>query len=257
MKKQTMSIGDIFQIGEHRVACGDSRDKTIVAKLLGKNRVSLILTDIPYGVAYVESKAGFIKTKTTHVPIANDHLQSDSEFALFTHTWLAAVHPHMNRKNAGYTFCSDKMLFAFHDGMTAAGWRFGQMLHWIKTAAVMARLDYAPQHESILYFWLGTHEFMKSKDRSVIIHPKPSKNVFHPTEKPIPILRRLILNSSRIGDLVYDPFAGSGTTGIASEHTKRRCAMVELNPAYCQIILDRLEKITGTKPKKISTTSHE
>ncbi len=70
MKKQTISIGDIFQIGEHRVACGDSRDKALVAKLLGKNRVSLILTDIPYGVAYVESKAGLIKTKTTHVPIA-------------------------------------------------------------------------------------------------------------------------------------------------------------------------------------------
>lgn len=256
MKNPTITIGDIFQVGEHRVACGDSRDTTLVQRLLGKNSVSLILTDIPYGVAYVESKAGFVKTKTNHVPIANDHLQSDQEFALFTHTWLAAVHPHMSRKNAGYTFCSDKMLFAFHDGMTAAGWRFGQMLHWIKTAAVMARLDYAPQHESIIYFWLGTHEFMKSKDRSVIIHPKPAKNVFHPTEKAIPILRRLILNSSRIGDWVYDPFAGSGTTGIASEHTKRRCAMIELSPDYCQIILSRLEKLTGEKAQKLPTKNH-
>jgi len=251
MKKQTINIGDIFAVGQHRIACGDCRDAALVERLLGKDKVSLILTDVPYGVAYVESKAGFTKTKIDHAPIANDHLQSDKEFALFTHAWLTAVRSHLHRKNAAYVFCSDKMLFAFHEGMVGAGWRFGQMLHWIKTAAVIGRLDYAPQHETMLYFWLGTHEFLKSKDKSVIIHPKPAKNVFHPTEKPIPILRRLILNSSRIGDLVYEPFAGSGTSGIAAEQTKRRCAMIELSPAYCQIIVDRLEKLTGEKAQKL------
>ncbi len=256
MKKQTIHTGDIFTVGQHRVACGDCRDKALVGRLLGKDRVSLILTDVPYGVAYVESKAGFTKSKVTHEPIANDHLQSDKEFALFTHAWLTAAGTHLHRKNAAYAFCSDKMIFAFHEGMTGAGWRFGQLLHWIKTAAVIGRLDYAPQHETMLYFWLGAHEFLKSTDKSVLIHPKPQRNAFHPTEKPIPILRRLILNSSRIGQWVYDPFAGSGTTGLAADQTKRRCAMVELMPAYCRVILDRMERLTGETARKLPQTHH-
>ena len=256
MKKLTVSTGDIFTVGNHRIACGDCRDTEIVQRLLGKDRVSLILTDVPYGVAYVEGKEGFTKSAVDHAPIANDHLQSDKEFALFTHAWLTAVRPHLRRKNSSYAFCSDKMLFAFREGMVSAGWKFGQLLHWIKTSAVVGRLDYAPQHETLLYFWHGAHEFMKAKDKSVLIHPKSARNAFHPTEKPVPILRRLILNSSRIGDIIYDPFAGSGTTGLAAEQTKRRSVMIELSPDYCHIIIDRLEKLTGEKAQKIPLKSH-
>lgn len=252
MKELTIKQGDIFAVGYHLVACGDSRNPDLVDRVLGKNRVALILTDVPYGVAYVESRKAFTKGKSTHAPIANDHLQSDKEFLTFTHAWLQAVRPCLSRKNAAYIFCSDKMLFALRDGMEAAGWKFAQLLFWLKTAAVIGRLDYAPQHECIAYGWHGVHAFMKSKDKSVIIHPKPQKSAFHPTEKPIPILRRLILNSSHIGDVVYDPFAGSGTTGIAAEQTQRRCVMIELEPAYCRIIITRLEKLTGVRSQKIS-----
>ena len=256
MKELPIKLGDIFAVGNHRIACGDSRDPDLVDRLLGKNRIALILTDVPYGVAYVESRAGFTKGKSRHAPIANDHLQSDGEFRAFTQSWLQAVRPCLCRKNATYIFCSDKMLFALHDGMEATGWKFGQLLFWLKTAAVIGHLDYAPQHECIAYGWYGVHGFMKSKDKSVIIYPKPQKSVFHPTEKPISILRRLILNSSRTGDIVYDPFAGSGTTGIAAEQTKRSCRMIELEPGYCRIILNRLEKLTGEHPEKLSSLSH-
>jgi len=256
MKKRTIEPGDIYRIGNHRVACGDCRDKEFVSKVFGKNLVSLILTDVPYAVSYVESKAALVGKKMPHAPILNDHFQSDEEFASFTHAWLEAVRPHLERKNAAYSFCSDLKLFAFRDGMTAAGWRFGQLLHWIKHTSVLGRLDFNMQHETILYFWLGTHEFQRSKDRSVLLHPKPSKNTLHPTCKPTGLLRRLILNSSRMRDLVYDPFAGSGSTAVAAEETGRRSVMIELDPRYCTVCLERLERCTGEKAVLLSPSRH-
>jgi DNA modification methylase len=255
MNNLSFTTGTIARIGNHIVACGDSRDAAFVQSVLGSEQIKLILTDIPYGVAYVEGRKGITSSKIEHEPIANDHLQSDKEFATFTRAWLEAARPLLERKNAAYVFCSDKMMFAFRDGMLEAGFRFGQLIHWIKSSCTMSRLNYAPQHETILYIWHGVHEFMKSKDKSVIVHPKPAKNRFHPSEKPIPILRRIILNSSRIGDLVYDPFAGSGTLALAAEQTKRRSVSIELVPKYCQIIIDRLEKLTGASAVLLSPTS--
>lgn len=250
MKKHAITTGDIHRVGNHTVACGDSRDPEFIRSVLDNQHIALILTDVPYAVAYKANK--FAKEKSKHVLIANDHLQSDEEFTSFTQAWLEAVRPHLAPKNAAYTFCSDKMLFAFRKGMLAAGYRFGQLLHWIKTASVVGRLDYAPQHETLLYFWHGRHEFMKSHDKSVIIHPKPLRNKFHPTEKPIPILRRLILNSSHIGDVVYDPMAGSGTSALAAEETGRHSISIDIEEKYCRIIIDRLEKRTGRKAMPIS-----
>ncbi len=249
MKPREIAMGDIYKIGDHLVGRCDSRDSEAVGRLFDGAHASLILTDIPYAVAYVEKK--FTKG-TIHTPIQNDHEQSDEEFSSFTRAWLDAAKPHLKTKNAAYVFCSDKMLFAFRNGMIAAGYRFGQLLHWIKTASVLGRLDYAPQHETLLYFWRGRHEFMKSHDKSVIIHPKPAKNKFHPTEKPIPILRRLILNSSRVGDVVYDPFAGSGTTALACEMTRRRSISIDVEEKYCRIMIERIEKLAGQKAVLLS-----
>jgi DNA modification methylase len=137
-------------------------------------------------------------------------------------------------------------------GMEAAGCKFAQMLIWLKTHAVMGRLDYLPQHEILLYGWYGTHAFRKSKDKSILIYPKPSKSVLHPTMKPVGLLRRLILNSSKIGDLMYDPFGGSGSTLIAAQDTKRHCAMIEMDAKYCRVIIDRFEKHTGVKARPLS-----
>jgi DNA modification methylase len=109
----------------------------------------------------------------------------------------------------------------------------------------MGRLDYLPQHELVLYGWHGTHEWQRGKDKSVMFAPKPAKSALHPTMKPVSLLRRLILNSTRVGGIVYDPFGGSGSTLIACEHTKRQCVMVEMDPSYCRVIVERWKKLTG------------
>lgn len=255
MSKKSINLGNVFQLGEHRLICGDATKKEHVQALLEDKKVKLILTDVPYGVALVEGKESFTKSKVKHEPIVNDHLQSDDEFQEFTRRWLAPVKDKLTEKNAFYIFNSDKMMFPMREALLQAGFKFSQLLVWVKTGAVIGRLDYLPQHELLAYGWRGKHEFLKSKDKSILVSPKTKKNILHPTMKPVSILRKLILNSSRREDLVYDPFGGSGSTLMACEQTRRKCLMIEIEPIYCQVIIGRWEKLTGKKavllnPKK-------
>ena len=252
MKKSLNSIkqGDIFVLRNHLLLCGDLRNKEMVAELIGKHKIAAVITDPPYGVAVAESKEGF-QTLAKNKAIANDHLQTDTEYQRFTYDWIEAVKPHLKRKNSFYIFNSDKMVFALREGMIKADLKFGQLLIWVKTHAVIGRMDYAPQHELIAYGWYGVHEFFKPKDKSVLVCPKPNKSLLHPTTKPLDLIRRLILNSTRIGDIVFDGFLGSGTTLLACEQTKRICIGVELDPEYCQTVIDRFEKLTGCAAQKI------
>lgn len=251
MNKSSNSIkyGDVFRLGNHLLLCADSRNKEMVTKLLGDKKIKSVIIDPPYGVAVAESKEGF-QTLAKNKAIVNDHLQSDTEYRKFTRDWIEAITPHLERKNSFYIFNSDKMVFALREGMIEAGLKFSQLLIWVKTHAVVGRMDYAPQHELIAYGWHGVHEFLKSKDKSVLVCPKPNKSKMHPTTKPLDLIRRLILNNTRIGDIVYDGFLGSGTTLLACEQTKRVCIGVELDPEYCQTIIDRFEKLTGLKAER-------
>lgn len=251
MNKSLNSIkyGDTFRLGNHLLICADSRNKDMIAKLMGSKKIKSVIIDPPYGVAVAESKEGF-QTLAKNKAIVNDHLQSDEEYCKFTRDWIEAITPHLERKNSFYIFNSDKMVFALREGMMEAGVKFGQLLIWVKTHAVVGRMDYAPQHELIAYGWHGVHEFLKSKDKSVLVCPKPNKSKMHPTTKPLDLMRRLILNGTRIGDVVYDGFLGSGTTLLACEQTKRICIGVELDPEYCQTIIDRFEKLTGLKAER-------
>jgi DNA modification methylase len=252
MKKSSNSIkyGDTFCLGNHVILCADSRNKDMVARLIANRKIKVVINDVPYGVEVTESKEGFQKLSKDK-PVINDHIQSDEEYQKFTRDWIEAIKPYLAAKNSFYVFNSDKMIFALRSGMIEAGLKFGQLLIWVKTHAVIGRMDYAPQHELIAYAWYGTHEFIKSKDKSVLVHPKPNKSPFHPTTKPVGLIRRLVLNSTRIGDVVYDGFLGSGTTVLACEQTKRRCVGVEIDPEYCQTTIDRFQKLTGLKAKKI------
>jgi DNA modification methylase len=139
--------------------------------------------------------------------------------------------------------------------LKATGGKFAQLLIWAKTQAVLGRLDYLPQHELIIYGWFGTHKFHKSKDKSILIYPKPNKSKLHPTMKPVGLLRRLILNSSKVGEIVFDGFLGSGSTLLACEQTKRRCLAVELDYDYCKTTIFRWERLTGQKAKKLEESS--
>lgn len=252
MSKKSIKIGDQFQLGEHRLLCGDATNASLIQKFIGEDSIKVILTDVPYGVDFVKSKKGFTKTTTEHKDIANDHFQSDEAFADFTTQWLSPIKDKLSDKNSFYIFNSDKMMFPMREALVRSEFKLSQLLVWVKTGAVIGRLDYLPQHELIAYGWYGRHEFLKSKDKSVLVSPKTKKNDLHPTMKPISILRKIILNSSRIGHVIYDPFGGSGSTLIACEQTKRACLMVELDPHYCQVIIDRWEKLTGLKATKIT-----
>ena len=250
--KTTIEHSDLFQLGEHRLLCSDSTDPISIKKLLANNKVKAVITDIPYGIAYVESKVGFKQKLACNKVIANDHEQSDSEYKLFNIKWIEAIKPYLEKKNSFYIFNSDKMIFSLREAMMDTGLKFSQLLVWIKNQAVVGRLDYLPQHELIAVGWHGSHEFLRSKDKSVLFHPKPNKSKSHPTTKPVGLIRNLILNSTKIGDIVFDGFGGSGTTLLACEQTKRKCLMVELDEEYCQTIIQRYERLTGTRAKKIN-----
>jgi DNA modification methylase len=250
-QKKLIKNGDIFQLGNHRLLCGDAKDKKKMEMLIGKNKISLILTDPPYAIDYVNSKAGFKQKLAKAKTIKNDQFQSNEDYRKFTKEWLGAVIPKLDKKNSIYIFNCDKMIFALKQGIDDVGIYFSQLLVWLKSHSVVGRKDYLPQHELIAYGWFGTHAFRKSKDKSVLFAPKPSKSKLHPTMKPVSLLRKIILNSSSINDFIYDPFGGSGSTLVACEQTKRKCLMVEMDTEYCQTIIDRYEKLTGNKAKKL------
>ncbi|MDD5760171.1 MAG: site-specific DNA-methyltransferase [Desulfobulbaceae bacterium] len=239
-----------WKLGDHRLACGDARDQALVKKLINNTRINAIVSDPPYGVSVVESKAEIAPLRS-HKAIINDDISSESEYATFTKDWLTPILPHLAKKNSIYIFNADKMLFALKDGMDEAHVRFSQLVIWVKNHAIVGRKDYLPQHELIVFGWYGTHTFHRSKDKSVIFYPKPNKSPYHPTTKPLGLIRHLILNSTDMGDAVYDGFGGSGTTLLACEQLKRRCFMVEQDEDYCRTIIRRWEAMTKQKAQPI------
>lgn len=251
-KKHTSLIkpGTIWQLGDHRLAYGDCRDEKLLYRVIGSQKINLICVDPPYGVGVVESKRNFQALSKDKV-IQNDQLQSNAEYAAFSQAWLTAVKPFLSKKNAAYIFNADKMIWPLHTGIIDSGFKFAQLLVWVKSQSVIGRLDYAPQHELILYAWYDTHQFHRSKDKSVLFYPRPAKSKLHPTTKPLGLIRRLILNSTNIGDTVYDGFLGSGTTLLACEQTKRRCFAIEVDEEYCLTAIRRWEGLTNLKAKRV------
>lgn len=247
-----IKYGDIFKLGEHLLLCGDAGDKELVNKFLKGRRIKEIICDPPFGVAAVESKSSFKQKMSKPKPILNDQLQTKEEYTSFTKRWLEPVLPSLTDKNALYIFNASKMISALGAGLEELGLTNQHFLIWLKNQAVIGRSDYLPQYEFIVYTWKGRREFVRSKAKGVFFYPKPHKSKFHPTTKPVGLIRELILNSSRIGDTIYDCFLGSGTTLLAAEQTKRKCLAVELDPEYVQTAIDRFYSLTGIKAEKIN-----
>lgn len=243
-----IKTGEIYKLGEHIIACGNSLDKDFVNKVIGKIKVKCILTDPPYGVAYVENK---LNSLSKNKIIQNDHIQSEIEYTEFTKKYLENIIPHLTEYNACYIFNSDSMFPALRAGIKSAGYYYSQMIIWVKGQAVMGRKDYLPMFELLAYSWYGKHKMERSKSKSVIFHPKPQASKLHPTMKPIGLLRKIIPNSTRINDYLYDPFLGSGSTMIACQHLGRKCIGIEIDEEYAEISLQRIEKLTGLKREKI------
>jgi site-specific DNA-methyltransferase (adenine-specific) len=259
----------IYKLGDHIVAQGDATDAEFVSRVTKGISVRSVVCDPPYGVAYVENKdwMGMRGEESAHFKahkkIAGDELQTEREYAEFTEKWIDAVKPNLTPKNTFYIFNSDWMICALREGMKAAGLYYSQLIIWVKNSIVLGRKDYNPQHELIAYGWFGSHKFERGKAKSVLFCPKPTKAKLHPTMKPVELLRKIIANSTKTGEWVYDPFLGSGSTLIACEHLGRRCVGIELDKGYVLTAVARWEKLTGLKAvlvdpegNKATTMSH-
>lgn len=255
--KKTMEIkkGDAYKMGKHILVCGSSLEKETVDKavfFMGED-IRTILTDPPYGVAYVESKENFAKLgKKDAKNITGDQYQTEEQYTLFTKRYLELAKNHLKDYNAVYIFNSELMYRALRTGMEQAGFYYSQMIIWVKSQLVIGRKDYLPMHELIAYGWCGRHKTERSKGKSVMFYPKMDKSKLHPTQKPVGLIRKLIPDNTKIGEVVYDPFAGAGSTLIACEHLKRKCIAIDMEPEYCQTIIERWEKLAGKKAEKLS-----
>lgn len=271
----TAKHGDIWQLGDHRVVCGDSTNPDVLSIALDGELADCILTDPPYNVAY----QGGTKDKLT---IQNDDMSAE-QFDTFLFDSYAAMYKVTKEGGPIYVFHADSAGKEVRNNHVKTGWLLKQCLIWVKNSLVLSRQDYNWQHEPILYGWKpgAAHSWhgpftnttvldfangdlaKKSKEELInfitealdvstaIREKRPTKNDIHPTMKPIALVGRLLKNSMLKGERVLDPFGGSGSTLIAAEQLGLKAAVVELDPKYVDAIVTRWENLTGQKAELV------
>jgi site-specific DNA-methyltransferase (adenine-specific) len=258
-EEPTSKLGDIYQLGNHRLMCGDSTNAEQVAKLMDGAKADMVFTDPPYNVNYADKNI-FLnnadKGNSIQDDIENDHAGSDETAK--NDLWLPAF------KNMADNSADDCSIYVtMPQGgahmmmmMSAqeAGWQVKHELIWVKNNHVLGRVDYLYKHEPILVGWKDKHKFYGNGEhtKSVWEIPKPQKSDLHPTMKPIALIANALLNSSQEGDNILDVFGGSGSTLIACEQLNRKCYMMEMSPKYVDVIIKRWEEYTGKKAVKIA-----
>ena len=244
--------GELWQLGEHRLFCGDATNLSHVETLMGEEKAALIITDPPYNVAYEG------KTKDS-LTIKNDEMDNDSFYQFLYDTFVN----YFTVTHAGapiYVFHADTEGVNFRRAMTEGGFKMAQCLVWVKNTMVMGRSDYHWKHEPILYGWKEgkAHTWMSDRKQTTVWNfNKPNRNAEHPTMKPIDLLEYPISNSSAVGSLVIDFFGGSGSTLITCEKLNRKCYTMELDPKYADVILARWEKYSEKTAKRVKIASEE
>ena len=231
-------LGDLFEIGPHRLLCGDSTQTDTFGTLFGDQFADLVVTDPPYNVAY----EGKTKKK---LKIENDK-QTDDNFYQFLYDFYTALGSYTKAGGSWYVWYASRETVNFHKAMSDAGLTPKQQLIWKKSSIVMGRQDYQWMHEPCIYGWKegAAHGWYSDRKQTTILEfDRPSRNAEHPTMKPVPLIAYQIGNSSKQGDIVADGFGGSGTTMVASHQLGRKCYMVEFDPKYCQVIVDRMRKL--------------
>ncbi len=243
--------GDLYELGEHRLLCGDARDPSAYRALLADERADLLWTDPPYGVAYEgktrarlriegDSDAGLSELLTESFARADEALRPGAP--------LYVAHPGGARS------------LLFGRAFTERGWQLRQTLVWVKDALVLGHLDYHYRHEQILYgFKPGERRLGRGAEgwhggdaeTSVFEIDRPRAAREHPTMKPPELVERCLRNSTRPGAAVLDPFAGSGSTLVACERAGRRARLIELDPRYCDVIAERFERLSGQRPRRV------
>lgn len=232
--------GDLWVMGNHRLLCGDSTSIDDLAKLADGQMVDVWLTDPPYNVAY----EGATKEKLT---IKNDSM-SDDQFRQFLRDAYTAADTVMKAGAVFYIWHSDSEGYNFRGAAKDAGWTVRQCLIWKKSSLVMGRQDYHWMHEPCLYGWKDGAGHLWAADRkqtTILEFDKPSRNGEHPTMKPVALFEYQLLNNTKGGDIVLDSFGGSGTTAIAAEKNGRVARIMELDPKYCDVIVERWQNFTG------------
>jgi site-specific DNA-methyltransferase (adenine-specific) len=238
----TTKLGDIYQLGNHRLMCGDSTSIDAVTKLTSGGGVDMLLTDPPYNVAY----EGSTKEKLT---IKNDNMAND-QFRQFLRDAFVTADLVMKAGAVFYIWHADSEGLNFRGACVDAGWTVRQCLIWKKSSLVMGRQDYHWKHEPCLYGWKDGAGHLWSADRkqtTILEFDKPSRNGEHPTMKPVALFEYQMLNNTKGGDIVLDLFGGSGTTLLAAEKHGRHARLMELDPKYCDVIVKRWEDFTGKK----------
>jgi DNA modification methylase len=234
-------LGDLYEIGEHRLLCGDSTQTDTFEKLMDGELADMVVTDPPYNVAYEG------KTKDA-LTIDNDNMGNE-DFYKFLYDFYSALTTGVKKGGAIYVWHAHSEIANFGKALVDAGWLLKQQLIWVKNSMVMGRQDYQWKHEPCLYGWLkgDSHKWYSDRKQTTVIDfDKPQRNGEHPTMKPVGLFGYQIENSSKIGDLVIDAFGGSGTTMVACEQLKRKARIVEYDPKYCDVIVKRMIKLDPT-----------
>jgi site-specific DNA-methyltransferase (adenine-specific) len=224
--------GEIYQLGTHRLMCGDSTNHDDVKLLMNGELADILVTDAPYNVAY---EGG------TGMTIQNDDM-SDGDFRNFLISAFKNAHDIMKPGASFYLFHSDTEGLNFRSACVAAGLKIRQCLVWKKNSLVLGRQDYKWIHEPILYGWKdgAAHNWFSDFSQTTVLEfARPKKSELHPTMKPVEMLIYLMKNSSKKGDIVADFFGGSGSTLIAAEQTGRKAFLMELDEKYCDVIRKR------------------
>lgn len=230
--------GDLWQLGPHRLICGDATDKTAVAVLLNGVVPHLMVTDPPYGVSYDpdwRNRAGASDTRRTGKVLNDDRADWREAWALFpgdvAYVWHGALHA-----------------ATVAESLVASGFAIRSQIIWAKERHVLSRGHYHWQHEPAWYAVRGTGHWSGDRRQSTlwtIPNRDQDTTTVHGTQKPVECMRRPMLNNSSPGQAIYEPFAGSGTTIIAAESSKRICLAMELDPAYVDVCVLRWQAFAG------------
>lgn len=237
-KASFVKRGDVWQVGRHRLMCGDATNDEDVASLMDGKKANLIVSDPPYGVSFTSSDG---------LTIQNDSIKGE-EFYNFLLKAFQNMAAHLEKGGAVYIFHADTEGLNFRRAFQDAGFHLAGCCIWVKNSLVLGRSDYQWQHEPVLYGFLknGKHSWYSDRSQTTIWNfDKPKRNKNHPTSKPLDLLAYPIGNSSQANGIVVDTFGGSGSTLMACEQTNRICHTMELDEKYASVILRRYVEDTG------------
>lgn len=246
-------LGDLFEIGEHRLLCGDSTCSDSVAKLMDGEKADMVFTDPPYNLGFGGSMSNTTKdgvmikhkgANQQHEAIHNDKM-TDEEFYIFISDILKEIQ--INCKGAFYICFGSQTLNQLLQPFLDLGMEYKSIIIWMKNQATLSGKDFKGRYEPILYGRFNDGFYgERYKQEDIWEFQRTLKNDLHPTMKPIPLIENALNNSSELGMLILDLFLGSGSTMVAAHQLKRKCYGMELDPKYCQVIIDRMKQLDSS-----------